>query len=139
MNFKMIFPLLLLLGSCSIDEFQERQVLRDLEIERQHNLAEIDVDKCAVEGGDIDYRGMFGMPMCVIPFEDAGKACTDSSECQGICMVDADGGTPDNPSEYKRAMSGEGPIVGSCEPDDKTFGCFGEVINGKIASAICVD
>lgn len=92
-------------------------------------LPEVDAAQCEADGGFVERRGMIGLPICVTPYEDGGKACTDSSECQGQCIL----------KSWGAEEPGEGPIVGSCEPDDKTFGCFGIVTNGKVESAICVD
>jgi len=80
---------------------------------------------CEASGGTVERRGMAGTESCVHTFADGGEACTDSSQCEGKCV-----GAP-GPETQQTA--------GSCQKDDKLFGCYSEILSGKPAYAICVD
>ena len=80
-----IFLIALVLGGCS--ESQELRMQHYAEHLRHDALAKSDADKCKREGGFIDGRGMYGIPRCVHPYPDAGKACTDKSQCTGMCKA----------------------------------------------------
>lgn len=82
---------------------------------------------CTSGGGKVERRGRMGMELCVHPYDDAGKACTDSSQCDGKCIGDAG------------ATSDASPVAGQCQADDRLFGCYSEIKGGKAANAICVD
>jgi hypothetical protein len=70
---------------------------------------------------------MLGRPMCVIPYADAGKACTDGDQCQGDCRY-GDGKPPAN-----------GTVTGQCQRSNDPCGCFSTVEGGRITAALCVD
>ncbi len=82
---------------------------------------------CEAEGGTVQRRGRLGMEQCVHAYADAGKQCTDSAQCQGKCVGSVGAVSPD------KAASG------TCQADDRLYGCYAEVRNGKAVAAICVD
>lgn len=86
---------------------------------------------CEQSGGTVQRRGRIGMEQCVHRFADAGKTCTDTSQCEGKCVASAGAVSPDKPAA--------GPITGQCQADDKLYGCYAEVVGGKAPAAICVD
>lgn len=119
-----------LTGCETWSDFQHR---RDLAERRATALEEIDVAACEEAGGTVTSVCMFGMPQCVTPFADAGKTCSDSSECQGRCLFD-DQGLGNRP----------GPVVGesalgNCEADSNPCGCWWEIADGKVQQGICAD
>jgi hypothetical protein len=82
---------------------------------------------CEKVGGEIMRDGMAGFERCTQTYSDAGKACSDASDCIGSCR-----GTG--------KMSDFGStVVGECQTTDSPFGCFQEVENGKVTAALCVD
>ncbi|WP_082835877.1 hypothetical protein [Croceicoccus bisphenolivorans] len=85
-----------------------------------------DAESCKAAGGFLDQRGRMQSLICVHPYADAGNACTDNQQCDGKCVTAVDDG-PD------------GEVVGSCQADDALFGCYAEVVDGKVVRAICVD
>ena len=85
-----------------------------------------DAAACKAQGGMLDRRGRAQTLMCVHPYPDAGRQCTDTQQCTGKCVTAPDDG-PD------------GQIVGTCQADDALFGCFAEVVGGKAVRAMCVD
>jgi hypothetical protein len=65
-------------------------------------------------------------PACVISFKDAGKSCSDSSECSGRCTT-AMGATPGTAAK------------GTCTANSDPCGCFQLVVNGKADYSLCAD
>jgi hypothetical protein len=94
-----------------------------LERARAAALNEIDVDTCIAEGGQVKGVCMFGTPACVKAFSDAGKPCSDSSECDGMCWVQ------ENTNTWERAE----PVAGVCQDTTDTCGCWEEVIGGRLS------
>lgn len=103
---------------------------KSIEEMREEALANIDQEACAEAGGEVRQEGMMGLPRCVIPYADAGKICSDESDCEGRCLAS------DDVSDYDAAP---GEIQGRCEADDSPFGCYAEIHDGTIEGAICVD
>lgn len=82
---------------------------------------------CDKVGGKIMRDGMAGFERCTQTYSDAGKACTDGSDCIGSCR-----GTGDMSDFGAKA-------VGECQRTDSPFGCFQEIEDGKVTAALCVD
>jgi putative hemolysin len=81
---------------------------------------------CAAKGGSIRPVGKAQIPVCVTPYADAGKACTDKSQCQGACVLEGN-------------LEAQGPVTGACQKTDRQFGCYAKVVDGKATATICVD
>ncbi len=79
---------------------------------------------CIAVGDRVERRGRLQAETCVHSFADAGKACTDSSQCQGKCVSQG------NATEA---------TAGQCQAHDHQFGCYSEVKAGKAVNTICVD
>ena len=100
---------------------------RSVQRSRTVALAKIDQGQCKSEGGSIRGVGMFGTPVCVKPFPDAGKVCSDKAECQGMCKAP------------------EGSIVGArsagtCQKDTHDFyGCYDKIELGIVVAGVCFD
>ncbi|HRO02565.1 MAG TPA: hypothetical protein PLS69_03025 [Terricaulis sp.] len=91
-------------------------------------VAENALEACAARGGALERVGRAQTLQCVIPYADAGKSCTDGSQCEaGRCI----GGLEDaNPREN---------VTGQCQPTNMAFGCYTTITNGRTGAAICVD
>jgi len=78
--------------------------------------------------------------MCVTPYPDAGKRCSDSSECAGDCLVDltahCDGAGKCTAPEVPASGTG---AFGTCEVDNDPCGSRIEVINGVVQPPVHVD
>ena len=115
---------LVLCGCSSVREWwSERQLQHRRAVQR----VEIDEPACHAAGGRIKGVGMLGLPACVVPYADAGKACRDKSDCQGRCIV-----------VEAHAVEGT-PVAGTCQPDDHLFGCWAEVVDGRVHGGMCAD
>ena len=83
------------------------------------------VEQCSTIGGKWRPVCMRGMPACVVTFKDAGKSCSDSSECSGRCVTNgANPGTE---------------VKGVCTTNSDPCGCFQLVTKGKADYALCAD
>ncbi len=98
----------------------------------QSSLIVPPAEQCEAAGGSVELTGLTRSPRCVVPTADAGQVCSDSSDCEGRCLLeDWEGERP--PRLGTRA-------TGVCEASNLTYGCFAEVRRGRIASTfLCVD
>lgn len=103
---------------------------QSIEEMREESLADIDQAECTENGGTVRQEGLLGLYRCVLPYNDAGKTCSDPSDCEGRCLGD------DSVTDYQ-AEPGE--AQGLCEADDSPFGCFAEIEGGVVGAALCVD
>jgi hypothetical protein len=81
---------------------------------------------CSAKGGSIQPVGRAQIPTCVVPYADAGKACTDKSQCQGACIAEGN-------AESQNAVAGQ------CQKTNRQFGCYARIVNGKSTGTLCVD
>ncbi len=83
---------------------------------------------CAARGGRIERVGRAQTEQCVIAYADAGRPCSDGSECRaGRCLGPVD------------AAEQSGAVAGQCQPTNSQFGCYTTIVNGRPQAAICVD
>ncbi len=70
--------------------------------------------------------GMFGLPACVIPYYEAGKACNDNADYVGVCDAPA------------AAVLGEKGRTGACQVDSfDSHGCISELKEVTVAARRC--
>jgi len=81
--------------------------------------------ECLREGGQWTQLGRAPVQQCLRQTTDAGKACSDSAQCEGQCMA------PEG------AVDGA-QVAGQCSVDTNPFGCQ-QRVRGGVASTICVD
>ncbi|QLE85708.1 hypothetical protein FLM48_11895 [Shewanella sp. Scap07] len=94
---------------------------------RRDALSKIDVLACLDKGGVIQSVCKFGMPSCVVKYMDAGKTCSDNSECAGECRIE---------DEFVEVGT---RTTGFCSVDSDPCGCFQLITNGKAEHAVCAD
>jgi hypothetical protein len=88
---------------------------------------------CEAKGGTWGKLGPHPSEECNLPTSDAGKSCSGSNECEGVCLTDL---TPD---QLRQGMSGKMfQTKGKCSAVIKIFGCHGYVYRGW-ASVVCAD
>ena len=80
---------------------------------------------CLREGGEWRQLGKVPVKQCLRQTTDAGKACTDTEQCEGLCI--APEGTVDGAQ-----------VGGQCSTDTNRFGCRQRVVGG-VARTLCVD
>lgn len=82
---------------------------------------------CKKSGGIWKPVGMRGSMACITKYPDAGKSCTDSSQCKGGCL-------DMTPYNHK------GNPIGKCREDDDVHGCFSYLKKGERGgSNMCID
>ena len=86
------------------------------------------VQACMAKSGAFLQQGRLGCYQCVVNYSDAGKACQESSDCQGKCK---------NTGEF--IESGTKNHSGQCASDSSGFGCYQTIEKGVAQPAICVD
>jgi len=64
---------------------------------------------------------------CVTPLADGGRQCTDSNQCEGMCITGP--GAPGDEAES---------VVGICQRVDPHSGCYAEIQGGKRVDRRCV-
>lgn len=94
----------------------------------QRSPTETERQACAARGGRYEQVGMLGTWSCVIDYADGGARCSDSSECAGQCVTDAD------PLPH---LGDE--VTGTCQRNNALFGCYAEVKNGRAEQPMCFD
>lgn len=78
---------------------------------------------CKAQGGSWQPVCMLGRNYCILSYADAGKACTDSSQCQGKCLV-----VPDRIQ-----------TTGQCQLNNNPCGCFSTMEHGQPQPGLCID
>jgi hypothetical protein len=77
---------------------------------------------------------------CLMPYRDAGKACTDSSQCEGLCLVDTVSVCEAGKGCIDPVIPQTGqPFVGICQRDDASCGSFIEIHKGRAEPQYDVD
>jgi hypothetical protein len=107
--------------------FADAQTHRRLERMRAEALRDIDQPACVARGGHVSGFGMFGLPTCIVPFADAGKACTDAADCDGNCV------------RYDDFAQAGTRVGGTCQVESPEDGCFQFVEAGLAQMALCAD
>jgi len=126
-SFSKLIVLTVALLACSCSSWRDWRMERSVEHSRAAALAQIDQEKCRSEGGTIRGVGMFGTPACVKPFQDAGRACSDKSDCLGLCKA------PEDSSIGTRSS-------GTCQRDTHDiYGCYNKIERGVVVGGICLD
>lgn len=94
----------------------------------QTPVSEADRIACVAKGGKIKPVCRSGRLMCIVAYKDAGKACTDNSQCQSNrCVAEPTAGP----------IGGE--ATGKCKVANDPCGCITLVKNGKRMPTLCVD
>lgn len=82
---------------------------------------------CVGKGGKIRPVCRSGRLMCIVAYADAGKSCTDNSDCtSNKCIAEGDG------------QIGQ-PASGKCKVANDPCGCTTTVKNGRRSATLCVD
>jgi putative hemolysin len=85
-----------------------------------------DAATCSARGGEMRPVCRRQLPMCILPYADAGKSCRDDADCEGRCIYRGD------------APPGAANLTGKCQADNQPCGCTNFLSDGK-SNIICVD
>ncbi|MNU76559.1 hypothetical protein D3C71_661140 [compost metagenome] len=83
---------------------------------------------CAARGGAMQQVGRMQSWRCVVKYADAGKRCTDASQCEGQCEIAGNSGIAPGTA-----------TAGVCQADSNRFGCRTTVKDGKAEATLCID
>jgi hypothetical protein len=84
-------------------------------------------EQCTHVGGTWKVYGESPEPRCIVPTTDAGKICTDHSQCQGLCIG------PENAVPGTRTS-------GRCRDTYSVIAaCLVRVSDGKAEPKLCVE
>lgn len=82
--------------------------------------------QCSELGGELSPVCMSGYKMCIIQYEDAGKSCISSSQCQGECRV--------YEKKWDKLIA-----KGQCSSSNNPCGCWANVELGMVVHRVCHD
>lgn len=123
-------PLGLLIAIIAITGFV---TLSPAEADPNKRLSDVERNACIAKGGSVATFGLLNGEGCVLPMKDAGKLCTDGSQCDGgTCFLD------DRKPGFKAPSRGQ-KVVGQCAATNFTFGCGWRVHEGQTSVPMCVD
>lgn len=87
-----------------------------------------DASACTARGGEMQQVGRMQSWQCVVKYADAGKPCTDASQCEGQCEIAGNSGVAPGAA-----------VTGVCQADSNRFGCRTTVKDGKAEATLCID
>ncbi len=112
----------------SVEEVEKLEQVVDTSLPLVQQAYSIKSEKvCDKQGGNWKKVGRQQSYTCVLPANDAGNACNDSSECEVACV------TGNNQVEAGQKASGV------CLETTDLFGCRAYVSNGVVEHTLCVD
>jgi len=92
-----------------------------------------DKESCEAQSGVWKKIGPRPFEECNLPTKDAGKICSGSNECEGICLADL------TREDLRKGMNGKlFKTQGKCSSFIKTIGCQAYVYQGW-AQVVCAD
>lgn len=107
--------------------------LSPAEADANKRLSDEERSSCIAKGGRVATFGLLNGEGCVLPMKDAGKKCTDGSQCDGgTCFLD------ERKLGFKAPKRGQ-KVVGQCAATNFTFGCAWRVSKGQSSVPMCVD
>ena len=88
-------------------------------------------ESCEAAGGKWEINDA---AVCNLPTSDSGKECTDSSQCEGLCIAEL------SSEEYNKAIKGTVIYTkGRCSGETSVLGCTPIVNDGKVFGILCMD
>ena len=88
----------------------------------------VTTSSCTARGGEMRQVGRMQTWQCVVKYADAGKRCTDASQCEGDCEIAGNSG-----------IAAGAAATGVCQADSNRFGCRTTVKDGKAQGTLCID
>ena len=104
----------------------ERQTLSAVEKSQDVSL-KLEVLDCKEKGGYIKKVCMRGVSFCIEDHLDAGKQCSDSTECAGDCRIE------------KKFVKANSESSGFCSINNDPCGCFQSIEKGIAQPILCID
>lgn len=106
-------------------------------LRRPTKIIEIPKDQqsCLAAGGKWGRIGLGPREECNLPTTDAGAVCSDSSECESLCIAEL------SKTDQER-VTRERAIIqtkGKCAAWRIVVGCIAPVENGQVKRILCID
>ena len=112
----------------SVEEVEKLEQVVDTSLPLVQQAYSIESEKvCDKQGGKWKKVGRQQAYACVLPANDAGKACSDSSECEVTCVTG------------KNQVEAGQKVSGVCLETTDLFGCRAYVSKGIVEHTLCVD
>lgn len=112
----------------SVEDVERLEQVVDTSLPLVQQAYSIESEKvCDKHGGNWKKVGRQQAHACVLPANDAGNACNDSSECEVACVT-----------ENNNMEAGE-KARGVCLESTDLFGCRAYVSDGVVEHTLCVD
>jgi hypothetical protein len=96
-----------------------------------------DREACEAKNGEWGRVGLRLTEVCNLPTADAGKICSDQSDCEGDCLAEL------SEVDYEKLTKNTGKEVivtkGKCTAWKVTMGCNAYVKNGRVEGIMCAD
>ena len=121
-----------LIAGCNFSQQKEKNLSK---LKITATAVPITKESCEALGGKWEKIGLASEESCNLPTSDAGKVCSDSSECEGSCLAELTADDLDKISQQGKVVYTEG----KCSPWRITAGCNAFVTDGKVESVLCVD
>ena len=118
----------LALAACSPTPAPEPAVPTPAEAPEPPPTMSISTSSCSSRGGQMQQVGRAQSWQCVVKYADAGKRCTDASQCEGQCEIPGNSGIAPGTT-----------TAGVCQADSNRFGCRTTVKDGKAEATLCID
>ncbi|MFK0300225.1 hypothetical protein ACIQTU_13510 [Brevundimonas sp. NPDC090276] len=118
----------LVLAACSPTPALEPVIPTPAEAPEPPPTMSISSSSCTARGGEMRQVGRAQTWQCVVKYADAGKRCTDASQCEGDCEIAGNSG-----------ITPGAVAVGQCQVDSNRFGCRTTVKDGKAEATLCID
>ncbi|MNH53509.1 hypothetical protein D3C87_381220 [compost metagenome] len=117
----------LALAACSPTPAPE-PVVQSVEAPEPPPTMSVSTSACTARGGEMQQVGRMQSWQCVVKYADAGKRCTDASQCEGQCEIAGNSGIAPGTA-----------TAGVCQADSNRFGCRTTVKDGKAEATLCID
>ena len=90
---------------------------------------------CQAAGGKWGRIGLNPREECNLPTSDAGVVCSDSNECESLCIAEL------SKAHQERVMRDKAIIQtkGKCAAWHIIVGCIPRVENGQVREILCID
>lgn len=121
-SFRWVALIAFVLSGCAALEREQEDYV---EFDKPSPVARSEAE-CAARGGKWGPAGLLVDPICDIRPSDAGKACTDSQQCESKCVTVA------------RVRYGAS-APGVCHDSFLPFGCLQRIRAGRAGQALCID
>ncbi|MEG0182664.1 MAG: hypothetical protein RR704_04285 [Stenotrophomonas sp.] len=125
MRLTLLLPLLLAVAGCTSTPSPGAAVPADATTTA--TPAPLDAAACRQAGGELMPLGRLQRVQCVVPYADAGRACSAKADCSGQCLAEGE-------------VTAGVPARGVCQTDlRQNFGCRQRIDGGVAQGTICVD